>query len=534
MSNAKFWLQSSIKRVYPGSKPKKSSEMSFITARNEQISFQACVRNNGDQPLQLSLEIQDADGLGTLIRRVGYVPLPHLTPDVPSKHIEGLKHLPGLVPDPLYPGSELLVGSHETQAFWVTVSIPAEIEPGVRTLNVQFMTEDTVCAQLAVVVDTRPLVVKRTSFPLIQWFYADSLCDWYGLEPYEERFWPILEAYVRDLVQHGCSSLYVPIITPPTDGIKRPHQLLKVTETSDGQYEFDFTDVEKWVDIGLSQGSQYFEWTHWFWQWGVKWALRVYRSNADRESLLWPHETPATSDTYRNFLSQLFPVFKQFLDRKGIADRSFFHVSDEPHGEEHMGNYKTARQMLLELAPWMKVMDALSEVEYGKQKITDMPVPSIGVAHEYAEAGIPSWVYYCCGPRGKYLNRFLDTPLTKIRMHGWLFRKLGALGFLHWGYNYWYAAGSQKLLDPFVDASANNWPGWSYGDPFVVYPGEAGPIDSIRWEVFGESLRDYALLETAGVQPDDPMFDEIKGYAEFPFSEKWIAKTRRKIIERSM
>lgn len=401
MSNVSYWLQSSMKRVYPGTKAKDKSEFCLLTARNEQVSFQACIRNGTDQPVRTSLVIDGGDGLGITIRRVGYVPLPHLTPDVPREHIEGLKHLPGFVPDPLLPGNELLVGSHETQALWVTISIPAQIEPGLRNLSVQFVSNEGVAATMFAGIDTRPLVVKPSGFPVIHWFYADSLCDWYQLEPYEEKFWPILESYVKDLVQHGSSSLYVPIITPPTDGVKRPHQLLKVTEPSPGQYEFDFSDVERWVDIGLRQGSRYFEWTHWFWQWGVQWALRVYRSNADPDSLLWPHETPATSETYRNFLEQLYPVLKAFLDRKGILDCSFFHVSDEPHGDEHMTNYKAARQMLRELAPWMKVMDALSEVEYGKQQITDMPVPSISVAKAYAEAGIPSWVYYCCGPRGE-------------------------------------------------------------------------------------------------------------------------------------
>lgn len=52
-----------------------------------------------------------------------------------------------------------------------------------------------------------------------------------------------------------------------------------------------------------------------------------------------------------------------------------------------------------------------------------------------------------------------------------------------------------------------------HGAPFVVYPGENGPIDSIGWEVFAESLQDYALLQTANIDPDDPMLAELKSYA---------------------
>ena len=45
-----------------------------------------------------------------------------------------------------------------------------------------------------------------------------------------------------------------------------------------------------------------------------------------------------------------------------MLEASFFHLSDEPHGPEHLANYRAAREMLREIAPWMPVMDALSEV----------------------------------------------------------------------------------------------------------------------------------------------------------------------------
>ena len=79
-------------------------------------------------------------------------------------------------------------------------------------------------------------------------------------------------------------------------------------------------------------------------------------------------------------------------------------------------------------------------------------------------------------------------------MSGWLFYKLGARGFLHWGFNYWQRVGSEEPLDPFFHGDSGEWPGIPFGDPFVIYPGPDGPIDSIRWEVFAESLQDFAIL----------------------------------------
>lgn len=527
------WLRSSLERVYPGSEPEDDSSISLIGARNERLSFQVCVHNPTISACEADVSVSAQDGLDVLVRRVGYVPIPHHTTDVDLSEMEGAGRIPGLVPDPLFAGDRLTLGPVETQAFWVTVSIPADTAPGLKQVGVEVTkggeSQATLTAEITVVNLT---VEPRKDFPVTHWFYADSLCDWYKCDPWDEKFWGVVEPYIADLVSHGNNCVYVPIFTPPTDGVKRPTQLLRVSMPSQGRYEFDFADVRRWTRLATRLGADGFEWTHLFTQWGVRHALRVYADNRDESSLFWPPETGATSEVYRNFLSQFLPKLHEFLTEENLLDKSVFHVSDEPHGDEHLANYRKARALLKELAPWMKVSDALSDIRYGQEGLTDNPIPSIAAAREYIDAGIPSWVYFCCGPRGNYLNRFVDTPLTKIRMSGWLFYKLGARGFLHWGYNYWYKMQTRQMIDPFTELSGMAWPGIAAGDTFLVYPGEAGPIDSIRWEVFAESLRDYALIQTLGVSPDDPLLAPIRGYDEFPKTAEWILATREQLLGR--
>ena len=226
------------------------------------------------------------------------------------------------------------------------------------------------------------------------------------------------------------------------------------------------------------------------------------------------------------------PQFKQFLIDEGVFEMSLFHCADEPDGPVQIADYRKARGLLKELAPWMKVMDAMSDPHFATERLSDMPVPSITTALAFQAAGTPAWVYFCCGPRDRYLQRLFDTPLSKIRMSGLLFYKLDAKGFLHWGHNYWFIFCTPDIGDPFNQPDIGAWPGLPYGDPFVVYPGPDGPLDSIRWEVFAESLQDYALLQSAGIDQNDPMFDEIKDYANFPKSEEWFDRVRTKILER--
>ncbi len=180
-------------------------------------------------------------------------------------------------------------------------------------------------------------------------------------------------------------------------------------------------------------------------------------------------------------------------------------------------------------------MDALTEIKFAEQNLTDMPIPSITTALDFDKADMPSWCYYCCGPRGSYLNRLMDTPLSKIAMHGMLFYRWPFRGFLHWGYNYWYECGKRNLIDPYAEQDALAWyRGWAYGDPFVVYPGPNGPIDSIRWEVFGESLQDYALLQTLGIDRNDPRLQDIQSFENFPKVAEWRLALRKQILQKRM
>jgi len=205
-------------------------------------------------------------------------------------------------------------------------------------------------------------------------------------------------------------------------------------------------------------------------------------------------------------------------------------VSDEPHGTEHLANYRKARAMLREIAPWMKVIDAMSDIRFAREGLTDTPIPDIASVKTFLKEKIPCWTYFCSGPRGTYLNRFLDTPLSKIRTSGWLFYRFGVRGFLHWGCNYWYISQTRRLIDPYAVSDGGAWPGWTCGDPFVVYPGPDGPIDSIRWEVFSQSLQDYALLQTLDVDPNGRMLSALKGFDEFPTDGRWLRDMRRRLL----
>jgi hypothetical protein len=86
------------------------------------------------------------------------------------------------------------------------------------------------------------------------------------------------------------------------------------------------------------------------------------------------------------------------------------------------------------------------------------------------------------------------------------------------------------MIDPFRVSDGRHWPNWAHGDTFLVYPGAEGPIDSIRWEVFAESLQDYALLQTLGVEPDSRLLAPLRDFDDFPKDGRWLTRARRRLL----
>jgi hypothetical protein len=489
------------------------------------------MRHEEGHPLPVTVSVEAPGSVKVRIRKVGYVPLPHHNTPVLADPLDmdGLNRVPGFVPDPLFEQDSFSLPSHETHAFWISVTPKPAAMPGDISIPVTITPSRGGPQRVTAAVKVHDVLLEpRKGFAVTHWFYADALIDWYKTDQFDERFWGILERYFRNIAEHGQDTILVPVFTPPLDGVKTPSQLLRVSGTANGQYAFDWSDTKRYIDLAKKCGLKRFEWSHFFTQWGAEHAIRVYEGQGKREKLLWPADTTATSKPYREFLAQFLPELHRFLTREKLLRSSYFHVSDEPHGEKHLANYIAARSLLKDLAPWMRVMDALSDVIYVDK--TDMPVPSIKTLAQFLDAGVDAWCYYCCGQREAWLNRLMDTPLPKIAMHGLLFYRWPVKGFLHWGYNYWYKSQTRQLIDPFTVSDGLQWPNWAYGDTFQVYPGADGPIDSVRWEVFAESLQDYQLLQTLGIDPNDPRLARLKSFEDFPKSEAWRKQLKRRLL----
>ena len=112
--------------------------------------------------------------------------MPHFNTETPVDELDGVGHVPGYVPDILWDDSEALVAPGEVQAFWITVRVPRDARAARHSLPLT-LTVNGRAHTLKVTVEVLPVQLQpRRNFPVTHWFYADSLCDWYKVDPWSK------------------------------------------------------------------------------------------------------------------------------------------------------------------------------------------------------------------------------------------------------------------------------------------------------------------------------------------------------------
>lgn len=89
-------------------------------------------------------------------------------------------------------------------------------------------------------------------------------------------------------------------------------------------------------------------------------------------------------------------------------------------------------------------------------------------------------------PPRPYANFFLDSDAIEHRVLFWQLWGLGVKGLHYWSINA-IPEGNHPLIGVLDTVPVN-------GDGMLVYPGPAGPINSIRWEIIRDGIEDYDYL----------------------------------------
>ena len=432
------------------------------------------------------------------VKNVG-VELPTL-PDLADDNYERLT--PGLYPDLLsLLGHEGRVNSRVLfpSSVWITVDIPRSIDiVGESVLTIELLNaNESIDAKESIVIDLVDAVLPEQTLIYTQWFHADCLATYYDVDVWSEKHWRIVENFARVAVKNGINMLLTPIFTPPLDtkiGGERPTtQLIGITVES-GKYSFDFTLLDRWVEMCDRIGIKYLEISHLFTQWGAKHAPKVMATVDGEYKKIFGWETDAQADEYVRFLREFLTEFIAHMKKRGNDRRCFFHVSDEPV-KDQIESYCKAKSSISDLLDGYVTMDALSDCQFYEQGIVTTPISNVNSIARFVDKDIPNlWAYYCCGECASVSNRFIAMPSCRNRSIGMQLYKYSIAGFLQWGYNFYYNQQSIDPIEPYTDITGGSWV--PAGDSSSVYPGHKGiALESLRLSVFYDALQDMRAMQ---------------------------------------
>lgn len=488
---------SSLTKVFANQELKDREVKKGSALLNETYSFQIAFKST---MLMKDIRVEVNSDLKEMIsiRSVGLVPS-----EFPCYHDHDeliLTSAPGLYPDPLYPieaNHSLTAFPGQWRAIWVTVDLQGEANPGGHLIEVNFEKANGECLGTEIFeLEVVGAELPEQTLIHTEWFHTDCLATHYQVEIFSEEHWLRIGQFVQTAAKHGMNMILTPLFTPPLDtavGGERPTVQLVDVEKSGEKYHFRFDKLKRWIDLCRNSGIRYFEFSHFFTQWGAKHAPKIVGYENEELKQLFGWNTDAAGLEYREFLQQFLPSLLDFIQQNGVEEQVFFHVSDEPHLDQ-VETYQNASKILQEYVKDFPVIDALSDYTFYEKGLVKTPIPATNHIQPFLENNVENlWTYHCCSQYKKVANRFFNMPSFRNRVLGIQFYKFNIAGFLHWGYNFWYAQFSIKPIDPFKNTDANY--GFPSGDAFLVYPGEDGPVESIRLEVLYDALQDLRALQ---------------------------------------
>ncbi|WP_406716665.1 DUF4091 domain-containing protein [Trueperella pyogenes] len=555
-----FELCDSLTKVLPAQAPRRS-DAALSGLRGETLSFQTAWIDTMPraQRAQILITVTPifADGCPpeptTLCAfHVGLVPANLPAPDDPDDGYFTTD--PTLLPDPLQPlelmhdadapGHTAVVQSAHrgwNSLWWDIEAVPGlvgiEIHGAIRARHGHFLSPNVEIVwkeRLDVVVGNRRL--PKPKLHNIQWFHADSIANYYDVEPWSDAHWRAVRAHMESCARMRVNTILTPVWTPPLDvapGLYRRNvQLLDITER-EGTYHFDFTKLDRWLELLLEAGMTDVEVPHLFTQWGAHACPRFWISSDDqggaaadsRRNEPQPRfgwDVAATSVEYRDFLAQLIPALREHLNEKVGEDHVWYHVSDEPEAE-HYASYKEARDSVVALLDGAQLIDALGDPDF--QNLVQTPIVASDAVPRFRERGInPTWVYYCVAQDLGVANRFLAQHPNRHRALGFQLYQGQAVGFLHWAFNFYNTQYSLRALDPYRDTSAGG--GFYSGDAFVVYPLPGGQVmESLRHRMLRAAFDDFAVCQLAEeLVGREAVLDVINPDRTLDYRSGWVSE----------
>ncbi|MEN8117888.1 MAG: DUF4091 domain-containing protein [Bacteroidota bacterium] len=361
--------------------------------------------------------------------------------------------------------------------------------------------------------------LAESKFLYTNWFNQSCMEEKHQVERWTEPWFEMLDKYAKLMAQGRQNCIII------------PGELFKV---ENDKIVLEEDNLLRYIDLFRKNGFKYFESPHL--------AGRGSKDDwSDPELYVNLTNKKYYKDNGKEDVRKLMELVKEFAVKNNLTKSWLQHIADEPTSV-NAKCYSDIAAQVKEIFPEVKIIEATNDRD-GIAGAVDIWCPLINdfqenesFFREREELGDEVIVYTCLVPGGKWLNRTLDMERLRQVYFGWGAAHYSTNGYLHWGLN-------QYLADPYkqsvvkhpspVAGPTNYLPA---GDTHIIYPGEDGPLSSIRFEAHRMGCEDYDLLQQLKKKNEDLakklIGKQFRSYTDYNLNLRDYRKTKRKLLKK--
>ena len=435
-----------------------------------EVEYQSLTINKVDLSEVLAVPVEQNTGLDSRTEQFKGIINPHVIRRAPFEIFEVIKPL----------NSKSIIT--KTKFSLINVKIPIEKDLVVKNHKVNFkisINGKKYSLKLKInIYDTIIPNLDSSNFFYTNWFNLSKMEEYHNLERWSPKWYSMLDKYAKIMAsgRQNC--------------VKIPGELINL---KNGEIFLDEEKMISFINVFLKYGFKYFESPH----------LLGRGKNDDwgnPELITKLRNVGYYTVEGKNEIEIITKKIKNFTEKYNLTTQWLQHIADEPTSV-NAKCYSDVSMQIKTIYPKIKIMEATNTRESLGNAI-DIWCPIINDFQENEDffrsrekLGEKVLVYTCLVPGGKWLNRTLDMEKIRQVYFGWGGSKYNTMGYLHWGLNQYKADpfAQSVIKHPSPIAGPNNF--LPAGDTHIIYPGEEGPLSSLRFEAHRIGCEDYELLE---------------------------------------
>ncbi len=435
-----------------------------------EVDYQSPTINKVDLSEVLAVPVEQNTGLDSRTEQFKGLINPHVIRRAPFEVFEVIKPL----------NSKSIIT--KTKFSLINIKIPIEKDLMVKNHKLNFkisINGEEYNLKLKInIYDTLIPNLDSSNFFYTNWFNLSKMEEYHNLDRWSTEWYSMLDKYAKIMAsgRQNC--------------VKIPGELINL---KNGEIFLDEEKMISFVNVFLKYGFKYFESPHLLGRgkndnWGNPELITKLRN------------VGYYTEEGKNEIEIITKKIKNFTEKYNLTSQWLQHIADEPTSV-NAKCYSDVSMQIKKIYPKIKIMEATNTRESLVNAI-DIWCPIINDFQENEDffrsrekLGEKVLVYTCLVPGGKWLNRTLDMEKIRQVYFGWGGSKYNTMGYLHWGLNQYKADpfNQSVIKHPSPIAGPNNF--LPAGDTHVIYPGEEGPLSSLRFEAHRIGCEDYELLE---------------------------------------